>query len=162
MLEKLIKAEQAFSKVLLSGCVVLVVVASLARWFGHPIIWSVDMAQLLFIWVCFFGANQALRRGEHIGVDFFILRLPKGLQKAISVVFSLTIIAFLLYLVKLGYDLTAMNVERRFSDTDMSYAWVTAAVPVGCAMLAVTSVVNLIKTLRDEPIAQELPPEEVL
>ncbi|MBE0529342.1 MAG: TRAP transporter small permease, partial [Rhodospirillales bacterium] len=57
MVEKYRKAEEAISRVLLAICVVLVIVASLGRWYGHPIIWSVDMAQLLFVWICVLGAN---------------------------------------------------------------------------------------------------------
>ncbi|OKL43355.1 hypothetical protein A3843_14110 [Pseudovibrio exalbescens] len=140
MLEGYYKFENLILKVLLGACVVLVVVASLARWVGYPIIWSVDIAQLLFIWICFLGANQALRHDQHIGVDFLIRRCPKKLQYLVEAVGYALTIAFLLALIRYGYDLTTMNVERRLSDTDMSYAWVTAAVPVGCALLALTSV----------------------
>lgn len=130
--------EQAASRVLLSITVLLVFVASLARWLGHPIVWSVDIAQLLFIWICFLGANQALRRGEHIGVDALINRLPSGLRRWIWVLHLLLMAVFLVPIVWYGIDLTALNIERRFSDTDLSYAWVTVAVPVGSALLFIT------------------------
>ena len=39
----------------------LVFVASIMRFFGHPLIWSVDLAQLLFIWLCMLGATRAMR-----------------------------------------------------------------------------------------------------
>ena len=130
--------EERLSKLLLVMTVVLVFVASIARWIGYPIIWSVDVAQLLFIWVCFLGANQALRRGEHIGVDFFVRRLPRSVQNGLDICFRLLILAFLGAIVWYGIDLTMLNVERRFSDTDLSYAWVTVAVPVGSFLLLVT------------------------
>ena len=130
--------EEKLSKLLLVMTVILVFVASLARWIGYPIVWSVDIAQLLFIWVCFFGANQALRRGEHIGVDFIVRYLPQPVQNFLDVCFRLLILAFLAAIVWYGIDLTMLNVERRFSDTDLSYAWVTVAVPVGSFLLLVT------------------------
>jgi TRAP-type C4-dicarboxylate transport system permease small subunit len=88
--------------------------------------------------VCFFGANQALRRGEHIGVDFVVRYFPEGLQRALKALHHLLIMAFLGTMVWYGVKLTLLNVERRFSDTDLSYAWVTAAVPVGCFLLLIT------------------------
>lgn len=131
-------AEETAARVLLAASVLLVFVASLARWMGYPIVWSIDMAQLLFIWVCFFGANQALRRGQHIGVDAFILRIPARARRWVRVAHLAIMAAFLVPIVYHGIGLSLLNVERRFSDTDMSYVWVTAAVPVGSALLLVT------------------------
>lgn len=133
-------AEETAAKVLLAAAVLLVFVASLARWVGYPIVWSVDMAQLLFIWVCFFGANQALRRGQHIGVDAFVSRVPARVQRWIRIGHLVVMAAFLVPIVYQGIELAMLNVERRFSDTDMSYVWVTAAVPVGSALLLITLV----------------------
>jgi len=138
MLKALEKIEEHFSKLLMILTVVLVFVASLARWVGHPIVWSVDIAQLLFIWVCFLGANQALRRGEHIGVDFVVRYFPEGFQRGLKAIHHVLIMAFLGTMVWYGVKLTLLNIERRFSDTDLSYAWVTAAVPVGCLLLLIT------------------------
>ncbi len=76
-------SEAAFGKFLLIVIVVLVFAAGLLRWFDHPLIWSVDLAQLLFLWVSFIGANQALRKRAHIGMDLLVRPLaachpPRG------------------------------------------------------------------------------------
>jgi len=39
-------------------------VASVMRFFGYPLVWSVDLAQLLFIWVCFLGADEGHARED--------------------------------------------------------------------------------------------------
>ena len=46
--------------------------------------------------------------------------------------------AFLVALIWYGTELTLLNVERRFSDTPLSYATVTASVPVGCLLMLIT------------------------
>lgn len=135
MVEMYRRAEEAISRVLLGVCVVLVVVASLGRWYGHPIIWSVDMAQLLFVWICVLGANQTMRRDQHVGVDLLLIHMPARFRRWVMLAHFLLIEAFLAAMVWFGYDLTRLNVERQFSDTPISYAWVTAAVPVGSALL---------------------------
>jgi TRAP-type C4-dicarboxylate transport system permease small subunit len=38
-----------------------------------------------------------------------------------------------------------MNRERMFGDSGLSYAWVTTAVPVGCALLAISLIYNMVK-----------------
>ena len=150
MVEKYRKAEEAISRVLLAACVVLVVVASLGRWYGHPIIWSVDMAQLLFVWICVLGANQAMRRDQHVGVDLFLVHMPAWLRRWVMFAHFVLIEAFLAAMVWFGYDLTRLNVERQFSDTPISYAWVTAAVPVGSALLFCTVLGRMMAMIAEE------------
>ncbi len=144
MLHLLEAIEETAAKLLLLATVLLVLVASLARWAGHPIIWSVDIAQLLFAWAAFLGAHQALRRDEHVGVDVLLRRLAPRPRAALELILWAMVAAFLLLLLYFGAQLTLLNLERRLSDTPMSYAWVTAAVPVGCALLLVTVVRKLV------------------
>lgn len=150
MVEKYRKAEEAISRALLAVCVVLVVVASLGRWYGHPIIWSVDMAQLLFVWICVLGANQTMRRDQHVGVDLLLIHMPTRLRRWVMLAHFLLIEAFLASMVWFGYDLTRLNVERQFSDTPLSYAWVTAAVPVGSALLFLTVMGRMIAMIAED------------
>ncbi len=66
------KIEFAIGATVLALITLLVFAAAIARFFGNPIIWSVDMAQLLFIWLCFIGATKAMRERGHLGVDFLV------------------------------------------------------------------------------------------
>ena len=61
MLKRLGQIELAVCFALLAGITGLVFVAAIMRFFGHPLTWSVDMAQLLFIWLCMLGATRAMR-----------------------------------------------------------------------------------------------------
>lgn len=136
------------AKLLLAVIVVLVFCAAVGRSFGYPLIWSVDVAQLLFIWVCFLGANRALRLKTHIGVDLFVRRLPIALRHWIDLALGFAALAFLLALMISGGRLTLLNWQRVYGDSGISYAWVTAAVPVGAAMLAITLVGHIVGAWR--------------
>lgn len=150
MLEAYRKVEEAVSRLLLAACVVLVVVASLGRWLGHPIIWSVDMAQLLFVWICILGANQAMRRNQHVGVDLLLIHLPAWACRWITALHYLLIEGFLAAMVVFGTRLSLLNVQREFGDTPVSYAWVTIAVPVGSALLFLTILGKLVVIIAEE------------
>ena len=69
MLKRLGQIELAICVILLAIITGLVFVASIMRFFGHPLVWSVDLAQLLFIWVCFLGADKAMREKTHLGME---------------------------------------------------------------------------------------------
>lgn len=148
MLKFLVSVEAAVGKFLLVAIVVLVFAAGVLRWFDHPLIWSVDLAQLLFLWIAFIGANQALRKRVHIGMDLAVRRLPLRMRRIVEIVLALLTLAFLLIMVWEGYKLTALNMQRVFGDSGISYAFVTGAVPVGCLMLAITLAGHLVKLIR--------------
>jgi len=148
MVPFLVKLEEMASQLLLALCTILVVIASLGRWGGYPIIWSVDIAQLLFIWVCALGANQAMRNNGHVGVDLLLVHLPPKARNWLMIFHFVLIEAFLLAIVYFGIDLTLLNIERQFSDTPISYGWVTIAVPFGSALLFCTILVRIVRMIR--------------
>ncbi|MGL4323445.1 MAG: TRAP transporter small permease [Beijerinckiaceae bacterium] len=148
MLVLLTRLEDITSKALLAAITGLVFFAAIGRSFGYPLIWSVDMAQLLFVWLCFLGANRAMRLKAHIGVDLLVRRLPHNVRWIIEIGLGLIALGFLIVLIVSGYRLTIQNWQRIFGDSGISYAWVTAAVPVGASLLGATVLYNLIGALR--------------
>ena len=153
MLSLLVRAEAAIGKLLLVIIVVLVFSAGVLRWFDHPLIWSVDLAQLLFLWVSFIGANQALRNRAHIGMDLSGAAVAATASAAsCEIALALVTLVFLLIMVVMGYRLTTLNLQRVYGDSGISYAFVTGAVPIGCLLLAITvsgHLVNLFRHLAD-------------
>lgn len=148
------KVEAALAMLLLAVIVILVFAAGVLRWFGHPLVWSVDLAQLLFVWVAFLGADMALRKHAHIGIDYLVKRLPARARAVLELVLGAVVLGFLLSMTVLGYRLTMLNLERQFGDSGISYAFVTAAVPIGCLLLAFTLLGQILRTawrLRTRP-----------
>jgi TRAP-type C4-dicarboxylate transport system permease small subunit len=143
MLKRLAQLEFAVAAALLGSIVALVFLAALARTAGHPLIWSVDMAQLLFIWLCFVGAARAMREKGHLGIDLVVRHLGHRRRLALEIAIAVVVLAFLAMLAVEGWRLTMLNRQRQFGDSGISYAWVTAAVPVGSLMIAVSLLYNL-------------------
>ena len=143
MTRRLAQIELAVGTALLAVIVVLVFSAAIMRFFGTPLIWSVDVAQLLFIWLCFLGATKAMREKAHIGIDLLVRRLGHRRRLMVEIAVTAVVLVFLALLAVEGTKLTLMNRQRLFGDSGLSYAFVTAAVPVGSLMLAVALLYNL-------------------
>ncbi|MTI61937.1 MAG: TRAP transporter small permease [Firmicutes bacterium] len=123
----------------------LVFLAAALRYLGTPIVWSVDLAQLLFVWIVFLGGDQALRSNNHIGVDFFIGFLPKKYQRVIYFFHYLLIAVFLIGIGIYGIELTIRNYSRTYNTLGISYSYATAGVPIGCILMLRTVISKLIK-----------------
>jgi TRAP-type transport system small permease protein len=148
MLKRLAQIELAICVVLLAIITGLVFLASVMRFFGHPLVWSVDLAQLLFIWVCFLGADKAMRDKTHLGMEVPVKYLPYQYHFWLEVLCTVIMLAFLAILAVKGYDLTLLNIERTFGDSSLSYGWVTASVPAGCVLIGASLVFNTIDAWR--------------
>lgn len=144
-----VRFEDIVSKALLAVITFLVLVAAVSRTIGYPIIWSDDMAQLLFVWLCVLGATRAMRLKAHMSVDYLIKWLPRTQRWLLEVANGLLILGFLLTLAVSGYRLTMLNWERIYGDSGISYAWVTIAIPVGCALMSIEVILHMIRSLPD-------------
>lgn len=67
--EKVGTIETWIGVVMLATIIVLVFASAVMRTIKYPIVWSVDLAQLLFVWISMLGADVALKRKAHVGVD---------------------------------------------------------------------------------------------
>jgi TRAP-type C4-dicarboxylate transport system permease small subunit len=136
--------------------IVFVFSAALMRWVGYPLVWSVDLAQLLFVWICFFGADIALRNDRHIGVDLFVKKMPDKYRRTLQISTYILVIAFLSIIAVYGAYLAVINHRRQFSGMEFSYSWATSSAPVGCFLMIRTLVTKMI------PLFSEPSPEGCL
>lgn len=132
------RIERLLCVILLAAIVGLVFMAAIMRTFGVPIIWSVDVAQMLFAWLVMLAANQTFKHSEHAGVDIITRRLSLKMQQAFGSFFDILMISVLSILVWFGVVLFSANPDRTLGSTSISYQWVTLAVPVGSALMIIT------------------------
>lgn len=130
--------------------------AALARWFGFPVAWSMDLAQVLFGWVIFLGADHTLRENGHIGIDYVINKFPDKMKRLILVINYMMILVFLGIIVGYGIYLCILNMERRFDILQISYSYATASVPVGCFLMFITVIRKLISLLKGDDMNKKL------
>ena len=123
---------------LLSAIVLLVFAAAVMRTVGLPIIWSVDIAQLLFAWLCMLGANQTLKHAQHATVDIVTQYLPVRWQQRLAGLTSLIMIGVLAVIVVYGIALFNLNPQRTLGSTPLPYRYVALALPVGAGLMLLT------------------------
>jgi TRAP-type C4-dicarboxylate transport system permease small subunit len=143
------KFEEFCVSVFLVFLIVLVFSAAILRFSSIDVIWAVDVAQMLFAWTTFLGADLALHRHKHIGVDILVSRLPNVVQRSILFFLYFLMLVFLGVIVFYGTRLCINNYQRFFYTLPISYSFVTAAGPVGCLLMFVTVCSHLVDFFHD-------------
>ena len=147
--EKFCKFEENLALFLLAGLTILVFVSAMMRTFGFPLNWAQDAAQVAFARMIYFGSDIALRGPGLIGVDLLISKFPFTVQKIIDIIFKIAIIIFLVILVINGITMTIEGWEREITTLGISYSFVTMAVPVGSFFMTISTIINLVKTVKE-------------
>jgi TRAP-type C4-dicarboxylate transport system permease small subunit len=162
MIKKIYKAfcrfEEILAMFLLGGLAALVFISALMRTLKHPLNWAQDVALVAFAWLIFFGSDIAVRGSGLIGIDMLVKRFPKKVQKALDILFKIMILIFLCILVYFGIIMTKTGWKRQITALEISYGWVTMAVPTGAFFMIISTVIKLIeriKTPADQEIRKE-------
>ena len=140
--------EQQIAMVLLAAITVLVFVSALTRTFGYPINWAQDAALIMFAWLAFIGGDIALHSTGLIGIDLIVRRFPKVFQKGIDILFKIVMLVFLAVLVIYVYQYVLTGYKRLITTLNVSYAFVTASVPVGAVLMIISVSINLVKSIK--------------
>lgn len=138
------KIEYVVGFTLLAMITLIVFISALGRYINIPVIWSNDVAQMLFLWLCFIGATKAMRERGHLGVDFLVRMFSHRWRLIIETTFAVLFIAAMYALGKEGVNLAYMNAERVFGDSGIPYFYVTIAVPVGFVLLSLQILANTV------------------
>ena len=116
---------------------------------GAILNWSVDMAQCLFAWCTFLAADIAMRKDKLMKVDFLVAKLSEKNRDTIEYINLFIILIFLAALIVFGVWLSYTTRFRSFQGIPgFSYTWVTLSVPVGGALMLITTILKIREKLK--------------
>lgn len=142
------KIENACAAILLVGVVILVGVASVARAVGSPIIWSIEIAQLLFLWLCIISIDLALQQDRHFGIGLVLDHLPATGRRIMEIVNLVVMIGLLVYLIRYAWTNMILMHPRLDGALQLPGSWFHASMVIGFALLIRTMCVKLVGCLR--------------
>jgi TRAP-type C4-dicarboxylate transport system permease small subunit len=138
------KAEMFLAKYTLLVLSVLVLAAAIARTIRYPINWAIDAATFLFAWCVFLGGDIAMRENRLFCITLLLDRLPPKARPSVQIANWIIIAGFLVFMIGYGIKLCFITRYRAFQGIPgLSYTWVTLSVPVGCALMLVSTVRRL-------------------
>ncbi len=111
--------------------------------FHSPIIWSDELAGILFLWLAMLGSVLAFQRNEHMRMTAVVSMLGPGARAFLDVVAVAASFAFLLLVIHPAYEFAADEVYVTTPALDIVNAWRAAALPVGIGLMLVVAVLRL-------------------
>ena len=140
--------------VLFIGIIVVVFFQVLNRfWFHLPIVWTSDLSVIIFIWLSFLSASNAVRHRGHFRMSALIDLAGDGPFRRSLELLSIAV-GFALFgmLVFTGFDMAVRGMREVSPGLRLPMIWAYASVPLSFATMILFSIEQLIGTLRGEPL----------
>lgn len=109
-----------------------------------------ELATFMLIWVSLLGAAVALGRGAHLGIDYFVGKLPARTRVFTEVIvfFSVALFSFFVMVVG-GLDLvlSMLDLGQESAALRVKMGYVYLAVPISGCFLTLYAVIGLVERL---------------
>lgn len=113
--------------------------------FHQPILWTDELASILFLWMAMLGAAVALRRGEHMRMTAVVSMVSPPVRAFLEVLAIAAALTFLALIVYPAYQFAHEELVITTPALEITNAWRAAALPVGTALMLFIALMRLLE-----------------
>lgn len=119
--------------------------------FNSGIVWSEEVSRYLFVWVSWLGLGLGARENQHIKVEMLVNKLKGNQLLAVKILSDLIVLAINVFVVYEGVRLMNMTLltHKKSALLHCTMAIFQAAVPVGCGLMCIRNIEDIVKTWND-------------
>jgi tripartite ATP-independent transporter DctM subunit len=110
-----------------------------------PLVWSDELASMLFLWLAMLGSAVAFRRGEHMRMTAIVSMVSPSARAFLDVVAVVAALCFLTVIWPFAYDYALEETLIRTPALDIQNSWRASAMVTGFGLMALFAVLRLIR-----------------
>jgi tripartite ATP-independent transporter DctM subunit len=142
---------EAATSVLVAVEIVILFVGILARYVFHrPLVWSDELASILFLWLAVLGSALAFRRGENLRMTTFVNKLSPAARWQCEAIALAASLAFLVMILPASIRHVELEAIVMTPTLDLSMTWRTLAMPIGIGLMIVLALLRIANQPRRE------------
>src|SRR5207302_4056090 len=127
--------------------IVILFAGVVARYGLHqPLIWSDELASILFLWLAMLGAAVAFRRSEHMRMTAIVANTRPSMRAYLDIVATCAALAFVILIAWPSYEYAYEESYITTPALQISNIWRAAALPVGIALMALFAFLRLARS----------------
>lgn len=131
MMKFLNKLEEWLGGSLFIAMFIILILQILARQvFDSPLIWSEELARLIFVYVGILGISIGIRSQSHVMIDFLYAKFPQKIQKIVFTGIQIIIFFCITSFTYFGYLLIEKKADIEMVSLGISAKWMYMALPL--------------------------------
>jgi tripartite ATP-independent transporter DctM subunit len=126
--------------------VIVLLMGVTSRYILHlPLVWSDELASILFLWLAMLGSIIAFQRGEHMRMTAIVGKLePRG-RAFLDLLAIAAGIAFLAFVVHPAYEFAHDEADVTTPAMGIANSWRAAALPIGLALMLLVGLIQIVR-----------------
>lgn len=104
---------------------------------NFALVWSDELASMLFAWLTFVGAYVGSRSRSHIAIDTLVIFLPPGLRRGLTRLVDVGVLLLLALFAWQGARLTVTTWGLNFASMEISRGYLYLSFPVGAVLMGI-------------------------
>ena len=111
---------------------------------GVSFMWTEELGRLSFVWLCLLSAAVSYSKGQQIVIDYFYLKMGRIVQILCDFASLFLILGFSYVVTVQGFNLLKIVSIQRSPVMEISILWFYLAIPVGCGLMTIFTVLCLV------------------
>ena len=111
----------------------------------QPVVWSDELASILFLWLAMLGSIIAFQRGEHMRMTAIVGKLEPRRRALLDLVAIAAGIAFLAFVVHPAYEFAQDEVSITTPAMGIVNSWRAAALPIGLGLMLLVGLLQIFR-----------------
>jgi len=116
--------------------------------FHEPLVWSDELASILFLWLAMLGSIVALQRGEHMRMTAIVGKLDHRKRAFLDLIAIASAVAFLAFVVHPAYEFAQDEAFVTTPAMGIPNSWRAAALPIGLGLMLLVGVIQIFRVGR--------------
>lgn len=135
---------EATTAVLVVAEVVILFVGILARYVFHrPLVWSDELASILFLWLAVLGSALAFQRGQNLRMTTLVNKFSAPAQRRFEAIALAASLAFLMMILPPSIEYVRLEAIVITPTLEVSMTWRTLAMPLGIGLTIVLGLLRV-------------------
>src|SRR6187399_3473253 len=127
--------------------IVILFAGVVARYgFHRPLIWSDELASILFLWLAMLGAAVAFHRAEHMRMTAVVANARPAMRAYLDLIATSAALAFLILIAWPAWEYAYEESYITTPALEIANVWRAAALPVGIGLMALFALLRLART----------------
>jgi tripartite ATP-independent transporter DctM subunit len=137
----------SFPAAMLVAAEILVLLAGvIGRYvFHYPLIWSDELASMLFLWLAMLGSAAAFQRGEHMRMTALVSKVSPSTRAFLDVMATTAALAFLAIILPHAVEYAVEEAVIISPALEVPNSWRVSALAVGFGAMAVFAMLRLLQ-----------------
>ncbi len=129
--------------------VVVLLMGVTSRYVLHkPLVWSDELASMLFLWLAMLGSIVAFQRGEHMRMTAVVGKLAPSRRAFLDLIAIAAALAFLSFVVHPAYEFAQDEAFVTTPAMGIPNSWRAAALPIGLGLMLLVGLLQIFRVAR--------------